>query len=909
MIKEKLICRGLGLFVLAAGLSAYGLTVAPTVSFWDCGEFIAASACLGIPHPPGAPLYVLIGRIFTLLPLGADIGQRVNWISVITSASTGLMGYLIVLKLFELWGLAANRFWKYLGAVSGALIMDFSSTFWSSAVEAEVYGLSMLLMLLLIYLTLRWYERRRSVWNPAPGGAAPPMPNDFHPDRYLILIYYLGLLSVAVHMTTFLVMPLIFAFVLLSDPQKRSDWRFWLVGGSLLIILAVVEPFLVAIGLSVVISGAVYFLYGRNTAPWRLAFLLAAFGLLGFSVQFYIPIRSLQNPPIDENNPENWERFKGFLERKQYGQENMLTRALTRRGKWENQFGRYPRMGFWSFFEKQYGKGGLAFVPIFLIGLAGIFLPFKRDKRSALFLLAIALAGTVGLVFYMNFADGTKMDRYGEAGLEVRDRDYFWTPGFVVFSLAIGTGLGFLGILLSSVEARRRLPPPLLASLAGIVALAGAAIPTLALKANFIGNSRAGNFLPYDYAYNLLASCDRDALLFTNGDNDTFPLWCLQEAYGFRRDVRVINLSLINTDWYILQLKNQMAVPTSLADSQIAMNDLPLPGTSQTFPRPEYPYFDRRRGVSHYLMPIQLEKQLLRVQDFMVEDIVLTNDFKYPLFFSRTVPGSARVGLDANLETEAMVLRLFSERKEERFDFPQTEKLLWETFRLRNFNNPEVTLDDNDAGMMIVYPEIALELYAKYLQKKDTTKAMAHLERAVAEFPFYPRAVASLNDYYQSKGETEKEKKMVERSRRYLERAVSRSAENPVWWMFLSNLYQLTHQLETSELKNGSLEEIQFLAKELKLNSQLSKEQLISKILQKRKAQTYRAIQTAWELNRAEDFIFRTYLQYTLADNRTDLLVELANQWLENHPDDPFARQVLTQFGGLPSPLPTLPSH
>ncbi|HEU4437119.1 MAG TPA: DUF2723 domain-containing protein, partial [candidate division Zixibacteria bacterium] len=424
MGREKLITGGLGLLVLAAGLVVFGLTAAPTVSFWDCGEFIAASACLGIPHPPGAPLYVLIGRIFTLLPLGDDIGYRVNLISVLTSAFTGLVGYFIILKLFELWWpSASSRFWKYLAAVSGAVTMLFSNTFWSSAVEAEVYGLSMLMMLLLIYLTLRWYETRQAALNPPAGQPARAEGEDLPPDRYLILIYYLGLLSVAVHMTTFLVMPLIFLFVLWADPVKRADFRFWAAGGSLLVILAVVEPFLIAVGLTAAISAFLYFFHGRKTASWRLALLLCAFGLLGFSSQLYIPIRSLQNPAIDENNPESWERFKGFLERKQYGQENMLVRAMNRRGKLENQFGRYPRMGFWGFFETQYGKGSWAFAPVFLIGLAGLVLPFKQDKKTALFLLAIVLAGTIGLVFYMNFADGTRMDAYGEAGLEVRDRD------------------------------------------------------------------------------------------------------------------------------------------------------------------------------------------------------------------------------------------------------------------------------------------------------------------------------------------------------------------------------------------------------------------------------------------------------------------------------------------------------
>ncbi len=864
MKSEKILHYSLGLFVLLAGLIAYGLTVAPTLSFWDCGEFIAAAACLGIPHPPGAPLYVMIGRIFTLLPLGEDVGYRVNLISVISSALTGLVGFLIILKLFELWWPGSPiRFWKYLAAASGALILDFSHTFWSSSVEAEVYGVSMFTTLLLVYLTLRWYEARRTYLN---GIKKVTEENSFPPDRYLILIAYLGLLSTAVHMTTFLVMPLVFAFIIYSDPEKRTDFRFWVAAGSLLIVLAVVEPFLIAAGLWLAVSAIVYFTQGKAAASWRLAALLTFFGLLGFSSQLYIPIRSSQNPPLDENNPDTWEKFKSFLERKQYGQENMLTRMLVRRGKLSNQFGRHPRMGFWGFFEKQYGKGGWAFLPVFMLGMIGLLLPFRRDKRSALFLLAIVLAGTIGLVLYMNFADGTRMDRYGDADLEVRDRDYFWTPGFITFALAIGTGLGFLGMLLSSEEARQKLKAPLRLALSGLVALVAGLIPVLELKANFIRNSRAGNYLPYDYAYNLLISSDPNGLLFTNGDNDTFPLWCLQEAYGIRRDVRVINLSLLNTDWYILQLKNRMGVPISLADSQIVSPSLRLP-SGQIISRPLHPYFDQRRGVSHFLTAVQTDDGVLRVQDFMVEEIALANNFKYPLYISRTVPASARVGLDEHLKNEALVLRLLPQKGQNRYDLEKTEELLWKIYRFRNFDNPNVTLDDNEAGMMVVFPEIGIELFGQYLQKGDTARAIATAQRASQSFPYYPRTASLLYEHYRMRGETEKALEPVRFSRDFLEKAVRRSSDNPFLWVFLSNAYQMEN----------------------------------------RKSDTYQAIQKAYELNRADEYVYRTYLQYMVVDGRNFEAVRLAREWLENHPGDAFSQQIISQLSGtpaLPSPTP-----
>lgn len=866
MKTEKMIRWGLGLSILAAGLAAFGLTVAPSVSFWDCGEFIACANILGIPHPPGSPLFVLIGRIFNLLPWAHDVGLRVNIISVISSAFTGWMGYLIILQLFELWWPAgSNRFWKYLAAVAGALILDFSNTFWSSAVEAEVYGVSMFLTLLLFYLALLWYQERCLKTGPIPvaekSRANGERPN---PDRYLILIAYLGLLSVAIHMTVFLVMPIIFVFVLYADEEKRKDFRFWITAAFLLIILGVVEPFLIATGLWLVISALVYFTQ-RKTAPWRLALLMTLFGLLGFSAQLYIPIRSAQNPAIDENNPHTWESFKSFLERKQYGQENMLTRMLTRRAKLSNQFGRHARMGFWGFFEEQYGQKGWLFLPVFLLGLAGLFLPFRKDKKTALFMLAVVLAGTVGLVLYMNFADGTRMDRYGEAGLEVRDRDYFWTPGFITFALAIGLGIGALGMFLSSEEARQKYKPPLRLALAAALVLAAALIPAMELKANFVRNSRAGNFLPYDYAYNLLTSCDQDALLFTNGDNDTFPLWCLQEAYGLRRDVRVINLSLLNTDWYILQLKNRMGVPISLADSQIEMENLSLPGGGQRPSRPLYPYFDRRRGISHYLIAMQLDQQILRVQDFMVEDIALTNHWKYPLFISRTVPANSRVGLDNHLRAEAMVLRLVPEEGHSMYDAEKTEKLLWQDYRYRNFVTPDVTMDDNEAGMLVAFPETAIELFDLDTKKGDTARAVSHLEKAVQQFPFYPRTLQKLYDYYETKRAFDNAKKRVAGSRQFLERATKRSPGNTIWWLFLSNIYQMEN----------------------------------------RKPEAYRAIAKAWEINPSEEFTFQTYLQYCWLDNRAAEAVQLAREWLEEHPNDAFAKQVLAQFGGgIPTPAP-----
>ncbi|MGH7452423.1 MAG: glycosyltransferase family 117 protein, partial [bacterium] len=132
-----------GLITSIIALAAYLRTLAPTVSFWDCGEFIACSYILGVPHPPGAPLYLLLGRVFSLLPLAADIGWRVNLISALASAATVLLTYLIILQLIREFRRQDHGWPEVVAAVIGALAFAFSDSFWFNAVEAEVYALSM----------------------------------------------------------------------------------------------------------------------------------------------------------------------------------------------------------------------------------------------------------------------------------------------------------------------------------------------------------------------------------------------------------------------------------------------------------------------------------------------------------------------------------------------------------------------------------------------------------------------------------------------------------------------------------------------------------------------------------------------------------------------------------------------
>jgi hypothetical protein len=130
-----------GALVLLLSLIVYIKTLAPTLSFWDCGEFIACSYILGIPHPPGTPLYILIGRLFSIIPFFEDISARVNLLSAISSSFTALFCYLCTVRILNYWfddkEEFSNRLIIHGGSVCGALVAAFGITNWNNSVEAR----------------------------------------------------------------------------------------------------------------------------------------------------------------------------------------------------------------------------------------------------------------------------------------------------------------------------------------------------------------------------------------------------------------------------------------------------------------------------------------------------------------------------------------------------------------------------------------------------------------------------------------------------------------------------------------------------------------------------------------------------------------------------------------------------
>ena len=187
-------------FVFLVSLVVYVKTLSPTVVFWDVGEFIAATYFLQVPHPPGSPLFLIVAKVFAMIPTAHDAAVRVHLVSAFASASTAALLYLSIVKLIFLWkahpSTTVDKLAVYGSAAIGALSRTFSPTFWFNAEEAEVYGMSMLFVGMITYLSLRWNE----------------LADDPGNEKYILLTSYIVGLSIGVHLLSLLV---IFPFMMI----------------------------------------------------------------------------------------------------------------------------------------------------------------------------------------------------------------------------------------------------------------------------------------------------------------------------------------------------------------------------------------------------------------------------------------------------------------------------------------------------------------------------------------------------------------------------------------------------------------------------------------------------------------------------------------------------------------------
>jgi hypothetical protein len=517
-------------------LTLYLLTLSPSTAMWDTSEYIATAHILGIPHPPGNPLFVALAKAWSILlaPLGLTVAVRINILAAVTSAAAAGFYFLVVHRV--LWGFlrsdetppAVERpevaeagatppegrsgSMLLLGTGAAVLLSATAFTVWNqSTVNEKVYTISVLVIAAVTWLVLRWKDLRA----------------DPRSSRYLLWAIYLLALGSTNHLMSVLPLPALLVFVALVSPAALVDRRIWSRG-----------------------------------------ILLVA---LGLSFNFFLPVRAAQDPVIAEGDPT----CEGFGEALVAVYTNghrgcpALGEVLTR-----FQYRKPPLsdrqaplgdqlLNYFQYFDWQWARGlepdpvpGGSRLPVtllfLLLGFWGLRMVWKGDRRAFYYLSTLAVTVTFGLVFYLNFKYGYSLAPHIEDATlhEVRERDYFFIASFGLWGALAGLGLTGVWAALSRSLARPR--AELLTAPVMLLAL-------LPLVSNWAWASRAGDYATRDWAYDVLMSVEPYGVIFTNGDNDTFPLWYLQEVEDIRKDVTVVVGQYLYTSWYPKQLQELTA--------------------------------------------------------------------------------------------------------------------------------------------------------------------------------------------------------------------------------------------------------------------------------------------------------------------------------------------------------------
>ena len=805
-------------FLIAA--ITYTLTLEPTTSFWDTGEFIASAYKLQVVHQPGAPLFIMIAKVFSLL--ASDKSQVAFWMNM----SSALASAATILFLFwTITALVRKAFRNTDGTLSrteliiimgsglvGALAYTFSDTFWFSAVEAEVYALSSLCTAIVFWGILKWEHHAEEA----------------DADKWLIFIAYIMGLSIGVHLLNLLAIPtiaLVYYFKRTPKPTSKGTLMALLIG---IVVLGVIQYgiilymvkfaayfdlfFVNSLGLGfgsgvivfalLIIAGLVYgILYSiRKIKPiLNLALICVVFILLGYSSYSMIVIRAKADPTLNNNDPDNVFSLLSYLSREQYGDRPLLYGQyfdaqrvdykekgnIYRKGekqyevagkKYDYVYDRntllprmysdeqqhvgfyrewmklsesespnfihnlgflfsyqtgfmYARYFFWNFVGRQNDDQGhgnntsgnwisgikpldalhlgsqenlppsikennannkFYFLPL-ILGLIGAYWHFKRNQKDA---------GVVGLLFFFT---GMAIVLYlNQNPLQPRERDYAYAGSFYAFTIWIGLGVAAIADML-----RKKLTGNQAGIAATIIGLLAA--PVLMAKEGWNDHDRSEKTTARDFAVNYLESCAPNAILFTYGDNDTYPLWYAQEVEGIRPDVRVVNLSLLGTDWYIRQMKEKVnqaeALPLTMPDSKyvqgvrdvIRFYDYKIEGAVELKTLFDVLTSDEegdkvpmQDGSKENILPtknlkitinpgeviatktVSVDKQAnilpalewtynknyVTKAELAMFDILAHNNWKRPIYFAVTVPADNYIGLQNYLYNEGFAYRL-----------------------------------------------------------------------------------------------------------------------------------------------------------------------------------------------------------------------------------------------------------
>ncbi len=953
-----------GWVVWAIASFVYLSTIEPTASFWDCGEFIASSYKLEVGHPPGAPLFMLLGRLFSMFVSPDKAAMMINVLSALASSFTilflfwtiTLFGKKIVLKNKE--ELSDANVIAILGSgIVGALAYTFSDSFWFSAVEAEVYALSSLFTALVFWAMLKWDE----------------VADQPYANRWLILIAYLMGLSIGVHLLNLLAIP---SLVFIYYFRKYEVNKKGIIQASIIavLLLGVIQygiiPYTVKIAswfellfvntfglpfnsgvlfyILLLAAGLVYGIYWTRKNDKKLAHIIlmgVTVILIGYSSFTIIVIRSLADPPMDENNPENVFNLLSYLNREQYGDrplfyghyfnspldnekpykdgkptyyqdkksgkyiitddgknsvpnyakefcsifprmyssEGRHVRAYKQWSKFKGKPIRYQtitgeiktinkptmienlrfffsyqlgwmywRYFMWNFAGRQndiQGHGnvvegnwisGIKFLDEmrlgkqdnlpdyiadnpgnnkyyllpFLLGLIGLFFQFSKDRNSGIIVALLFFFTGIAIVIYLN-----------QYPYQPRERDYAYVGSFYAFAIWIG-----LGVMSIYDALRKKTAGKIAAVLATVL---GLIVPGIMAAENWDDHDRSNTYTARDFAKNYLDSCAPNAILFTNGDNDTFPLWYVQEVEGYRTDVRVINLSLLNTDWYIDQMRRKAyesePVPFTMKPEQYRQgtrdylpvidknksgkhidikkiiqfitdekNKIQVSSTRSMnfYPTNKFSLkVDSAKVVSNGTIPPdridrmvdeikwQVNKNYILKNDMMVLDLLAGFNWDRPIYFAITTGDDAYVGLQDYFQLEGLTYRLVPYKAQSTDG--QTGEVhsdimydnLMNKFHWGGMDKYDIYLNENNRRMCMNIRNNFARLAEKLILEGKKEKALKVLDKCVEVLPErnvpYDFFMLPIAEAYYKCGATEKANEIIRKLSEKYERELN----------------------------------------------------------------------------------------------------------------------------------------
>ena len=681
------------LWGVAAALGAfllYAITLAPTTAFWDASEYIATAHTLGIPHPPGNPFFIVLAKVWSLLlaPTGLSVAVRINLFAAATSAAATGFFYLIAHRV--LWGIFLDRRLAQVAALASSLIGATAFTVWNqSNVNEKVYTLSVMIIAIVSWLAVRWHDRGEE-----PGT-----------ERYILWALFLLAIGSTSHMMSVLPAPALGVLLLLSRPYRLLTAGF----------------------------------------TSRATLVIA----LGISFNFVLPIRAELDPVINEGDPTCVSVGQAAAAVFSQGRVGCpaLSSALSREQYqtppvWQRKAPFTAQMAtFMQYFEWQWGRGLDAselpaprrFLPTVLflaLGFVGLYAAWVSDRTLFAYLAVLAGTLTVGLIVYLNFRHGYSLHAdLDQVQREVRERDYFYIATFSYWGCLAGIGLAWLW---NAASRRMTRGPATHLKTSPILLLA-----LLPLMLNWPWATRSGDYAARDWAYDLLMSVEPYGVLFTNGDNDTFPLWYLQEVEEVRQDVTVIVGQYLFTSWYPRQLQ-ELTLPGRQRpfDAALASNlyeDRAAPTTSLTTIDP-----DVLEEVSSIRLPedvtVAFPKLAVTYPSGMVLDrseqialrIINDSALERPIYFSSAGGMMSRLGLERwgvrhglttklelrNLETDPHegMIRVSPEYGGVWLDLEKSLKLYHDIYEYRGLRDRAIWADRSTTMMPYQYYVMALQL-------------------------------------------------------------------------------------------------------------------------------------------------------------------------------------------------------